>query len=236
MPHPEHVLRIKQVSPDLRFLLAPSTDTTNPRKTREPITTITTWHRNMEFSDEPTLRSPEEYLLTLWEEVFPGLTRTPNGPAADLQDLPEDRQELIRNTPYPGILEHIHLRLQDTLKLTIQNPHDPWDPGWLGYIHISQEDMRKHKLTPDQAREIIRQDLQELQEWANGNRYDILIQRDGHTDLVLGPISAADDGAPDPEHLDQAIRDNGDLSPEEAEAAIAQEWREARRIIDWEPA
>ena len=221
----------KIITPELSALLIIDTDPPHPREHSEPITTIAAWHRRFELSDEPKHRTPDEFQLHLWSQVIPDIQ---DHGAQRFSALPHRLRTTLNNQDYPGFLNSIYIYNHSAIKLSTAPFNDTFDSGWVGWIYITPDGMKENGLDDERAMTIAKADLQELENYTNGQVYAIAMQRKGENDRVLGPIYTEDGGHPKENLLDEVLADSGELNKEERKALFTTEWKEAVRRITWE--
>ena len=224
----------KVVTPDLSALLVPDSHAEHPRSESDHITTLVAWSRTFNLSDEPGYKSPEHFRLHLWTEIFPDLLDDVEENVEDFDDLPDHIRDRINATPYPGFLQEVYMHNHGGIKLSTEPFSDQWDSGWLGWIYINPDNMKKYNLNHDKALARAKAELQQLEGYSNGEVYTIAIQRTGELDLLLGSLYPAGRVIPDEKTLDDDLAGSGELSEKEKDAVPTTEWKKAVRRTTWE--
>lgn len=224
----------KVVTPQLSALLIPDPNPIHPRSDVEPVTTIAAWHRKFNFSDHPAPKNPEDFLLTLWDPIFPGILRELDENAQSVQDLSPVLQEKLFNSPYPGFLRKLYMHEHGNIRLTTTPFNDRFDSGWLGWIYITPKNMVIYNLNQEQALAAAEAELQKLEDYTNGEVYAVALQRPYEPDLLVGAIYSNGKGYPSEEELDEHLIERGDLSQDEQSAVLLTEWKKAVREVTWQ--
>ena len=104
--------------------------------------------------------------------------------------------------------------------LNTEEFHDRWDSRHLGWVYITSRQMRKYRFSPEQAMKTIQA---ELESYANGTVYAVLLERTGQDNELTGNIHPSRGNSIDDDLLDEALR-GMDLSPEERGRAAQAVW------------
>ena len=117
----------------------------------------------------------------------------------------------------PSVVRPVYMYDHGGILLNTEEFHDRRDSRHLGWMYITSRQMRKYRFSPEQAMKTIQAELEELEElesYANGTVYAVLLERAGQDNELTGDIHPSRERSIDDELLDEALR-GMDLSPDE---------------------
>ena len=197
----------------------------DPRAGGSAVTTIVAWRRNHRMSDTEIYGTKQEFRENVLDRMEKNRTaRRPRpmrvyehesrGMVRDLMDAGKSN---------PSVIRQVHMDDHGNVLLNTEGTHDQWDSRHLGWVYITSRQMRDHGLSPQEAMKTINAELEELENYANGTVYAVLLERTGQDNELTGNIHPSRGHGIDDDLLDEALC-GMDLSPDERGRAAQAVW------------
>ena len=123
----------------------------------------------------------------------------------------------------PGVIRPVNMHDHDDIRLNTEGFHGRWDSRHLGWMYITSRQMGKYSFSPEEAMKIIKAEVEELENYANGTVYGMLLERTGQNNKLSGDIHPSREHGIDDDLLDEVLG-GMDLSPDERRYAARAVW------------
>ena len=197
----------------------------DPRAGGSTMTTIVAWHPNYRMPDTEIYGTKQEFRENVLDRMDKNRTSPRPRPVRvyehESSGMVRDLMDASKNNP--SVITPVHMYDQGDILLNTEGSHDDWDSRHLGWMYMTSRQMRDHGLSPEQAMRIIKTELEELENYANGTVYAILIERKGQNNELSGDIYPSREHGIDDNLLDETLG-NMDLSPDERRHAAQAVW------------
>ena len=197
----------------------------DPRAGGSAMTTIVAWHPNYRMSDTEIYGTKQEFRESVLDRMDKNRTSPRPRPVRvyehESHQLVRDLMDASKNNP--GVIRPVYMYDHGDILLNTEGFHDDWDSRHLGWMYITSRQMRKYSFSLEQAMRIIKAELEELENYANGTVYGVLLERTGQDNEFNGDIYPSRGHRIDDNLLDEALG-NMDLSPDERRHAAQTVW------------
>ena len=197
----------------------------DPRASGSATTTIVAWRRDHRMSDTEIYGTKQEFRENVLDRMERNGTSQRPRPLRvyehESRGMVRDLMDASKNTP--GVLRPVHMHEHGGIRLNTEGSHDDWDARHLGWVYIASRQMRKYRFSTEQAMKTIQAELEELESYANGTVYAVLLERAGQDNELTGDIYPSREHGIDDELLDETLR-GMDLSPDERRCAAQAVW------------
>ena len=194
----------------------------DPRAGGSATTTIVAWHPRYRMSDTKIYGTKQAFRETVLDRMERNRTRQrprsvtiyeheSSGTVMDLMDASKNN---------PSVVRPVYMYDHGGILLNTEEFHDRWDSRHLGWVYITSRQMRKYRFSPEQAMKTIQA---ELESYANGTVYAVLLERTGQDNERTGDIYPSREHGIDDNLLDEALR-GMDLGPDERRCAAQAVW------------
>ena len=184
---------VTKLTPSLYQTSVPDNQPENPRLGGSGNTTIQTWGEGASLSDKNQYQSPGEFILGLMLDPYDEFLLANITPDVDSwEKVPKDmRNQIARIGGYPGAIRNIRLRHYDlpanmksdrenpTVELTIEDFSEHLQNEQVGWIYVTPEHMEINNMNRERAVSIMRMELQDMQDWTNGDSTVTILLRKG---------------------------------------------------------
>ncbi len=197
----------------------------DPRAGGSAMTTIVAWRRDHRISDTEIYGTKQEFRENVLDRMERNRTRRRPRPVRvyehESRGMVRDLMDAGRNNP--GVIRQVHMDDHGGILPNTEGPHDRRDSRHLGWVYITSRQMRDHGLSLQEAMKTINAELEELENYANGTVYAVLLERTGQDNELTGDIYPSRERGIDDELLDEALC-GMDLSPDERSRAAQAVW------------
>ena len=197
----------------------------DPRAGGSATTTIVAWHSRYRMSDTEIYGTKQAFRETVLDRMERNRTRQRLRPVTvyehESSGTVMDLMDASKNNP--SVVRPVYMYDHGGILLNTEEFHDRWDSRHLGWMYITSRQMRKYRFSPEQAMKIFQAKLEELESYANGTVYAVLLERTGQDNERTGDIYPSREHGIDDNLLDEALR-GMDLSPDERRCAAQAVW------------
>ena len=197
----------------------------DPRAGGSPMTTILAWRRNHRMSDTEIYGTKQEFGENVLDRMEKNRTARRPRPVRvyerESRGMVRDLMDAGRNNP--GVIRQVHMHDHGNVLPNTEGTHERWDSRHLGWVYITSRQMGKYGFSPEEAMKTINAELEELENYANGTVYAVLMERTGQDNELTGNIHPGRQNSIDDELLDEALG-GMDLSPDERRCAAQAVW------------
>ncbi len=197
----------------------------DPRAGGSAMTTIVAWRRDHRMSDTEIYGTKQEFRENVLDRMERNRTARRPRPVRvyehESHGMVRDLMDAGRNNP--GVIRQVHTHDHGNVLLNTEGSHDRWDSRHLGWVYITSRQMGKYGFSPEEAMKTMNAELEELENYANGTVYAVLLERTGQDNELTGNIHPSRGNSIDDDLLDEALR-GMDLSPDERSRAAQAVW------------